>query len=341
MSRTSIPHEIQALVLTKSKRRCALCVFLDGKDEERKGQIAHLNGDHADSRFENLVWLCFEHHDDFDSKTSQSKNYTQIEVRDYRYQLYQKYSNSQYSQVVPVDSPKVRVEIDMGIYAEALTRANALAKASIVLEMSVCVVIYAFNDGATLAGKTDVRRAYMAAGYRCEDRSGPGYKTVNRRLNAAALLYDHMGGTTKIIEIIGGYTGFTALMLINDHLNLTYNLTSLNSVLAAVGRPVIYSYSSNSKEIGDDTRHKIAAPSGENSEAFTIHEVEAADAPDAAASDSYEQRAGAIVLQAGQLQLVVPKDVEYDDVLDMLVELKAVASRLHRVGLKPVVTSEE
>lgn len=63
------------------------------------------------------------------------------------------------------------------------------------------------------------------------------------------------------------------------------------------------------------------------------------------AQDSYEHRADdqehAIVLQAGQLQLVVPKDVEYDDVPDMLIELKAFASRLHGMGLKPVVRNEE
>lgn len=320
-------------------------MFLDWKDEERKGQIAHLNSDHSDSRFENLVWLCFEHHDNFDSKTSQSKNYTQIEVRDYRDQLYQKYSNPQYSQAVAVASPKVQAELDVGVYAETLTRADALAKASIALEMSVCIVIYALSGGATLASKKDVRRAYMAAGYKCEDANGPDYKTVNRRLNAAAALYDQMGSTAKIIEIIGGYTGIAALMSINEHLNLAYNLTTLNSVLTAAGKPVVSVYNSYFKETEGGTRRKLAAPTGKNSEEVTTYEAKAADARDAAAQDSYEHRVGnqegAIVLQAGQLQLVVPKDVEYHDVLDMLIELKAVASRLHGVGVKPVVTSQE
>lgn len=344
MPRTPIPQETQALVLLKSNRRCALCVFLDGNDEVRKGQIAHLNRDHSDSRFENLVWLCFEHHDDFDSTTSQSKNYTQIEVRDYRDRLYQKNANSQYSQAVAVALPEVLVDLDVSVYAEALTRANALAKASISLEMSVCMVIYALSGGTTLIGKRDVKRAYSAAGYKCNPK-GPDYKTVNRRLNAAAALYDKMGGTAKIIEIIGGYTGVAALVAINEHLNSVYTLTSINAVWAAAGRPVLSNYDSDYNENGSGTRRKLAAPSGEDSEAVTTHEAKAADARDAAAQDSYEHRAGnqegAIVLQAGQLQLVVPNDVEYDDVLDMLIELKSVASRLHRVGLKPVVTSDE
>lgn len=97
MTRKSIPQVVQADVVIKSKRRCALCVWLDGNTSERSGQIAHINGDHSDSRFENLVWLCLEHHDKFDSKTSQTKNYTQIEIKNYRDKLYQMYSSSEYS----------------------------------------------------------------------------------------------------------------------------------------------------------------------------------------------------------------------------------------------------
>lgn len=97
MARKSIPPTVQADVLIKCRRRCALCVGVDGNMSERSGQIAHINGNHADNRFENLVWLCLDHHDRFDSTTSQTKNYTQIEVRNYRDNLYQIYASSEYS----------------------------------------------------------------------------------------------------------------------------------------------------------------------------------------------------------------------------------------------------
>lgn len=97
MTRKPISPVVQADVVSKSRRRCPLSVFLDGNESERPGQIAHLNGDNSDSRFENLVWLCLEHHDKFDSKTSQTKNYTQVEVKIYRDRLYQKYTASAYS----------------------------------------------------------------------------------------------------------------------------------------------------------------------------------------------------------------------------------------------------
>lgn len=79
---------IQKDILIASRRRCCLCVFLNHRDEVRKGQIAHLNHDPTDSGFENLVWLCLEHHDDYDGKSNQSKGLTIDEVREYRDRLY-------------------------------------------------------------------------------------------------------------------------------------------------------------------------------------------------------------------------------------------------------------
>src|SRR5919109_1761377 len=86
--RKSIPNSVKAKVLLASRRRCCLCFFLENIDKERKGQIAHLNHNRSDSRFENLVWLCLEHHDEYDGKTSQSKGLMLEEVREYRDRLY-------------------------------------------------------------------------------------------------------------------------------------------------------------------------------------------------------------------------------------------------------------
>lgn len=99
MARQPVSQSVQADVVTKSRRRCALCVFLDNDRSEKDGQIAHLNGKNSDSRLENLVWLCLFHHNRFDSRTSVSKNYTQHEVKRYRDQLYAEYHKTAYSEV--------------------------------------------------------------------------------------------------------------------------------------------------------------------------------------------------------------------------------------------------
>jgi len=86
--RRSVPDLVGNKVLVASGRRCCLCVFLYDRDEVVKGQVAHLNRNPNDARLENLVYLCFDHHDDYDGRTSQAKGLTIGEVREYRDRLY-------------------------------------------------------------------------------------------------------------------------------------------------------------------------------------------------------------------------------------------------------------
>lgn len=87
VKRKHLPIKVAEEVLVICRRRCCLCFFLQDDKRERKGQIAHLNQRSDDNRVENLVWLCLEHHDAFDSTTRQSKGYTAGEVRRYRDEL--------------------------------------------------------------------------------------------------------------------------------------------------------------------------------------------------------------------------------------------------------------
>jgi len=89
--RVHIQGDVQTEVLVASRRRCCLCFFLLDDNSLHKGQIAHLNRNATDSRFDNLVWLCFNHHDEYDGRTSQAKGLTSLEIRTYRDKLYAKY----------------------------------------------------------------------------------------------------------------------------------------------------------------------------------------------------------------------------------------------------------
>jgi hypothetical protein len=102
-TRKPASKSVEKDVLTASRRRCCLCVYLIGGNEVRKGQIAHLNRDSSDSRFENLVFLCLEHHDEYDTRTSQSKGFSSEEVRGYRDRLYSR------NKEVPVASDAERI----------------------------------------------------------------------------------------------------------------------------------------------------------------------------------------------------------------------------------------
>ena len=87
MDRKRINLNIEADVLVDSRRRCCICFGLNHDLEIKKGQIAHLDKDSSNNRYDNLAFLCFEHHDHYDSQTSQSKNFTITEVKKYREEL--------------------------------------------------------------------------------------------------------------------------------------------------------------------------------------------------------------------------------------------------------------
>jgi hypothetical protein len=54
----------------------------------KTGQIAHLDHNHNNNEPDNLAFLCLVHHDQYDSKTSQSKGLRENEIKRYRTELY-------------------------------------------------------------------------------------------------------------------------------------------------------------------------------------------------------------------------------------------------------------
>jgi hypothetical protein len=105
--RRKIPKEIEKKVLIRSRRKCCLCVHLDGDISVKPVQIAHIDHDRNNNKLDNLVVLCLNHHDEYDSKRSQSKNYTQTEIKHYRDKLYQLINESeQQLKFSLTDSPK-------------------------------------------------------------------------------------------------------------------------------------------------------------------------------------------------------------------------------------------
>jgi len=88
MGRPKVPKAIQTTVLTSSKRRCCICFGLNGDLDIKKGQIAHIHHDSSNNIPENLAFLCLNHHDEYDSKTSQAKSILDSEVKAYLADLY-------------------------------------------------------------------------------------------------------------------------------------------------------------------------------------------------------------------------------------------------------------
>jgi hypothetical protein len=87
MTRKTIAESIVADWMLKTRRRCCLCVYLENVTDRRRLQIAHIDQDASNDSPANLVPLCLDHHDEYDSTARQSKNITPHEVRAYRDRL--------------------------------------------------------------------------------------------------------------------------------------------------------------------------------------------------------------------------------------------------------------
>ena len=84
MSRKRIQDNLQARVLLRSRRRCCICFGLNRDTSIKQGQIAHLDKDSSNNVEGNLAFLCLSCHDRYDSTTSQTKNFTMAEVKEFR-----------------------------------------------------------------------------------------------------------------------------------------------------------------------------------------------------------------------------------------------------------------
>jgi DNA-binding MarR family transcriptional regulator len=101
---------VEAAILIRSRRRCCVCFGLNRDVEIKSGQIAHLDGDRSNNTEDNLAFLCLPHHDHYDSRTSQSKNFTIEEVKSYRAELYDQVLPAMETRTggVPIPTPNLK-----------------------------------------------------------------------------------------------------------------------------------------------------------------------------------------------------------------------------------------
>jgi len=111
--RKKLSRNVEADILTTSKRRCAICYGIDGDLQEKQGQIAHLDNNPNNNEIDNLCFMCLNHHNQYDSKTSVSKNYTTKEIKIYRDSLYSKINTDIRFNVKPENGTSNQVPKDL------------------------------------------------------------------------------------------------------------------------------------------------------------------------------------------------------------------------------------
>jgi hypothetical protein len=84
------------------------------------------------------------------------------------------------------------------IYARAIGQAITHRRKALCLELAVGLAVAHDNKNDEAEGRAALVRVYADAGYDCLKPTGRDYKTVNRRVNMAFLLWNHLGGARKI-----------------------------------------------------------------------------------------------------------------------------------------------
>ncbi|WP_448268257.1 tetratricopeptide repeat protein [Nostoc sp. DSM 114159] len=189
-TRKKISSDIETEVLYKSGRRCCLCFGLNNDFCEKPGQIAHLDRNNCNSKLENLAFLCLEHHDKYDTRTSQSKGWTIGEAKKYINDLHlavEKWrKNSQYYQDMENSIKELKPASDNEIliliadFFNASKNVNYDVTGSILESLNTSLNKSNFNDVRIESVKEVFRRNEFEV-----------MKAVGKSYNATAFIWGH------------------------------------------------------------------------------------------------------------------------------------------------------
>lgn len=144
--------------------------------------------------------------------------------------------------------------VSTATFISAINNATVSYKYALQLEMSTGLVLFAEAGEASRDSKRALQQVYIAAGYDCADQYKQDYKTIRRRIDASAALFDWMGKET-ILKLIENRAEMNAIMACVQHLE-QYNLKGINSVLALCGRPVILKREKPAEKNADEPKEE-------------------------------------------------------------------------------------
>jgi len=99
-----------------------MCYALDRDNRQKNGQIAHINRKSSISTIENLAYLCLDHHNAYDSRMKQTKNYTPNELSSYKAEL-EAYISQEWDK--PIINNDIQVDVFSGKYSHSRENASA------------------------------------------------------------------------------------------------------------------------------------------------------------------------------------------------------------------------
>lgn len=126
--------------------------------------------------------------------------------------------------------------ISLETYISNIAKAMGSRRVALQIELSVGLSVFATHGSTSKEARDMLNQIYVNAGWRSVDPRGVDYKTVNRRINATASLFEKLGAE-EINNAIGSNKEQRAINAIAKHLE-HYKLLTVNDVFAFAGRPV-------------------------------------------------------------------------------------------------------
>lgn len=105
MARVKIPESLEAEVLFKSDLKCCVC-------RKRGDHIHHIDGNPSNNNIENLVFLCFPHHDEATITNSLRKKLRPKTIIKFRIQHYAEIENDRLNRVSANNKPILQLSED-------------------------------------------------------------------------------------------------------------------------------------------------------------------------------------------------------------------------------------
>lgn len=206
---------------------------------------------------------------------------------------------------------------------KALTQSLGFGRTALYLEVGVALAVFAGSStGADLATKRRVMDLYSQAGFEIKN-GGKDYKTVNRRVNTSAALFNVLGLATVNAAMHGLRDG-EAIKALISHMSTTYKFDTINAILEFVGRPVL----------------QTNTPAVREARAAALVQSLTQDAAADAALDErmakqrterqkkQEQESDGITIYAGNLNITIPRDTTAAEVMLMVARLTEYAEHL-------------
>lgn len=227
------------------------------------------------------------------------------------------------------------LSISMQTYVNAITAATGFKKQSLNLELAVCLSVYAQYGKADLQAKKDLYQIYSEAGYKTADPEGDDYKTVNRRINAAAALFDHIGGKATVDDWTVATHEMQTIQAIINRLTTEYDFKSINGVMAMVGRPIVSKREAKKADEGQkgEQQHQQPNESDKALAARVAGKVEenragAAQKTEAQYNRRLTDSPNCYIVKTDHLHVAIPYDVPAAELIQLATELLHAANTL-------------